>query len=81
VAKRARATIEALLTADIAACQRNGDTAADADPGRLAALVLAVLRGIEALAGQGRRGDADRCSLDSPCRTPPPLSLSFASPG
>jgi TetR/AcrR family transcriptional regulator, transcriptional repressor for nem operon len=58
VAKRARATIEALqalLGPDIAACQRNGDTdtAADADPGRLAALVLAVLRGIEALGKAG----------------------------
>ncbi|MGC5007744.1 TetR/AcrR family transcriptional regulator [Streptomyces sp. NBC_01724] len=56
VAKRAHAAIEALralLEDDIAACQRNGDLAADADPGKLAALVLAVLRGIEALGKAG----------------------------
>ncbi|WP_327657642.1 TetR/AcrR family transcriptional regulator [Streptomyces sp. NBC_00483] len=56
VAERARATIEALralLQDDIAACQRHGDIAADADPGELAALVLAVLRGIEALGKAG----------------------------
>ncbi|MEU9472341.1 TetR/AcrR family transcriptional regulator [Streptomyces avermitilis] len=56
VAKRAYAAIEALSTLledDIAACQRNGDLAADADPGKLAALVLAVLRGIEALGKAG----------------------------
>ncbi|GAA1273293.1 MULTISPECIES: TetR/AcrR family transcriptional regulator [Streptomyces] len=56
VAKRAHSTIEALralLEGDIAACQRNGDIAADADPGKLAALVLAVLRGIEALGKAG----------------------------
>ena len=56
VAKRAHATIEALralLQDDVAACQRNGDLAADADPGKLAALVLAVLRGIEALGKAG----------------------------
>jgi AcrR family transcriptional regulator len=58
VAKRARATLDALqalLESDIAACQRNGDIAADADPGKLAALVLAVLRGIEALGKAGAR--------------------------
>ncbi|MFJ9083928.1 MULTISPECIES: TetR/AcrR family transcriptional regulator [unclassified Streptomyces] len=56
VAERARAAIEALralLQGDIAACQRHGDIAADADPGELAALVLAVLRGIEALGKAG----------------------------
>ncbi|MFB7333780.1 TetR/AcrR family transcriptional regulator [Streptomyces adustus] len=56
VAKRAHTAIEALHTLledDIAACQRNGDLAADADPGALAALVLAVLRGIEALGKAG----------------------------
>ncbi|MCX4834846.1 TetR/AcrR family transcriptional regulator [Streptomyces sp. NBC_01016] len=56
VAERARATIEALralLQDDIAACQRHGDIAADADPGELAALVLTVLRGIEALGKAG----------------------------
>ncbi|MFD6994587.1 TetR/AcrR family transcriptional regulator [Streptomyces sp. NPDC059943] len=56
VAKRARAAIEALralLEDDITACQRNGDLDANADPGKLAALVLAVLRGIEALGKAG----------------------------
>ncbi|WP_327659750.1 MULTISPECIES: TetR/AcrR family transcriptional regulator [unclassified Streptomyces] len=56
VGERARTTIEALralLQDDIAACQRHGDIAADADPGELAALVLAVLRGIEALGKAG----------------------------
>ncbi|MFS7874327.1 TetR/AcrR family transcriptional regulator [Streptomyces asiaticus] len=64
VAKRARATIEALhalLEDDIAACQRNGDIAADADPGKLAALVLAVLRGIEAL---GKAGASEETLTD-----------------
>jgi AcrR family transcriptional regulator len=56
VAHRAHTAIQALhalLKDDIAACQRNGDLDANADPGRLAALVLAVLRGIEALAKAG----------------------------
>ncbi|MFF7216326.1 TetR/AcrR family transcriptional regulator [Streptomyces sp. NPDC008238] len=56
VAKRAHAAIEALhalLEDDIAACQRSGDLDANADPARLAALVLAVLRGIEALGKAG----------------------------
>lgn len=56
VAERARTAVEALQTLlkeDIAACQRNGDVAEDADPGELAALMLAVLRGIEALGKAG----------------------------
>ncbi|MEV0066540.1 TetR/AcrR family transcriptional regulator [Amycolatopsis sp. NPDC050768] len=56
VARRARETVEALqglLAGDIAACQRNGDLAADADPVKLAALLLAVLRGIEAVGKAG----------------------------
>src|SRR5690606_38420886 len=64
VAKRARVTIEALqalLADDIAACQRNGDIAADMGPGRLAALVLAVLRGIEAL---GKAGASEETLTD-----------------
>ncbi|WP_338145662.1 TetR family transcriptional regulator C-terminal domain-containing protein [Streptomyces scabichelini] len=64
VAKRARAAIEALqalLEGDIAACQRNGDIAADADPGKLAALVLAVLRAIEAL---GKAGASEETLTD-----------------
>jgi AcrR family transcriptional regulator len=38
-----------LLTSSIAAAQRAGDLRQDADPARLAGLLLAVLRGIEAL--------------------------------
>ncbi|MFJ3762138.1 TetR/AcrR family transcriptional regulator [Streptomyces sp. NPDC090080] len=68
VATRAHTAIEtlhALLKDDIAACQRNGDLDADADPGQLAALVLAVLRGIEALAKAG----ADEKTLTDIART------------
>lgn len=48
--------LEELLAADIEACQRHGDISADAGPRQLAALLLAVLRGIEALgkAGKGK---------------------------
>jgi AcrR family transcriptional regulator len=55
VAARGRQTFEALeelLTSGVAAAQRAGDIKADADPARLAGLLLAVLRGIEAL-GKG----------------------------
>lgn len=65
VAKRARAAIEALralLRDDIAACQRNGDLDANADPGKLAVLVLAVLRGIEAL---GKAGASEETLSDT----------------
>ncbi|MEU9385009.1 TetR/AcrR family transcriptional regulator [Streptomyces sp. NPDC048279] len=68
VAQRAHTAIEALhalLKDDIAACQRNGDLDAKADPGQLAALVLAVLRGIEALAKAG----ADEETLTDIART------------
>jgi TetR/AcrR family transcriptional regulator, transcriptional repressor for nem operon len=46
-----------LLTNCIADAQREGDLAADADPRRLAATVLATLRGIEALGKAGMDGD------------------------
>ncbi|MFQ3556039.1 TetR/AcrR family transcriptional regulator [Streptomyces gramineus] len=58
-------TLHTLLKDDIAACQRNGDLDADANPGQLAALVLAVLRGIEALAKAG----ADEKTLTDIART------------
>lgn len=64
VAERARTAIEALqalLEDDIAACQRQGDIGADVEPGRLAALVLAVLRGIEAL---GKAGASEETLTD-----------------
>jgi len=51
-ARRTFAAIEELLTSCVAGAQRTGDIAPDADPARLAGLLLAVLRGIEAL-GKG----------------------------
>ncbi|HEX7304805.1 TetR/AcrR family transcriptional regulator [Lentzea sp.] len=57
VAARALRTfdeIERLLVADVEACQRHGDLDPAADPRRLAGLVLAVLRGIEALGKAGK---------------------------
>jgi AcrR family transcriptional regulator len=56
VADRALAAfteLRAVLADGIAAAQREGDLAADADPDRLATLVLAVLRGMEALGKAG----------------------------
>jgi TetR/AcrR family transcriptional repressor of nem operon len=55
VAARARQTfddLEALITDCVAAAQRAGDIKPDIEPARLAGLLLAVLRGIEAL-GKG----------------------------
>jgi TetR/AcrR family transcriptional regulator, transcriptional repressor for nem operon len=59
VVRRSRETIETLrglLEADIAACQRNGDLAPEADPAKLAALLLTVGRGIEAVGKAGGDG-------------------------
>ncbi|MEU8221221.1 TetR/AcrR family transcriptional regulator [Kribbella sp. NPDC048915] len=64
VAQRARVAVDALQSAladDIAACQRHGDIAPDHDPAKLAALVLAVLRGIEAL---GKAGATEQTLTD-----------------
>ena len=49
--------LEELLAAEIEACRRNGDIGGEADSRDLAALLLAVLRGVEALgkAGQDER--------------------------
>ena len=55
VAARARQTFEALeelIASCVAAAQRAGDINPEADPARLAGLLLAVVRGIEAL-GKG----------------------------
>jgi AcrR family transcriptional regulator len=55
VAARARQTFEALeelIASCVAGAQRAGDIRPDTDPARLAGLLLAVLRGIEAL-GKG----------------------------
>jgi TetR/AcrR family transcriptional repressor of nem operon len=57
VAARARRTFDLLgeaLVADIQAAQRHGDIDPAADPHELADLVLAVLRGIEALGKAGK---------------------------
>jgi TetR/AcrR family transcriptional repressor of nem operon len=56
VSERALATfvdLHGALADSIAAAQREGDLAREADPNRLAALLLAVLRGIEALGKAG----------------------------
>ncbi|MFD4539564.1 TetR/AcrR family transcriptional regulator [Streptomyces bauhiniae] len=64
VAERARTAMTALgalLENGIAACQRNGDITDDVSPARLAALMLAVLRGIEAL---GKAGTSESALTD-----------------
>jgi hypothetical protein len=43
-----------LITSCVAAAQRAGDIIPDQDPARLGGLLLAVLRGIEALGKGGR---------------------------
>ena len=56
VAHRSAETMRALLgllQAEVLACQRHGDIDAGADPGQLAALLLAVLRGMEAVGKAG----------------------------
>jgi AcrR family transcriptional regulator len=57
--------LEEALAADIQAAQRNGDIDAAADPRELAGLVLAVLRGIEALGKAGK----DRAALQAIAET------------
>lgn len=56
VLRRSRETLECLrqtIAADIEACQRNGDIDPTADTQQLAALLLAVVRGLEALGKAG----------------------------
>lgn len=57
--------LEAVLAADIQAAQRHGDIDRTADPHQLAGLVLAVLRGIEALGKAGK----DRAALQAIAET------------
>jgi AcrR family transcriptional regulator len=57
-ARRTFAAIEELLTSCIAGAQRAGDLDPDADPARLAGLLLAVLRGVEALGKGGSSPDS-----------------------
>jgi TetR/AcrR family transcriptional repressor of nem operon len=59
-ARRTFQAIEELLTSCIAAAQRAGDISQDADPARLAGLLLAVIRGIEALGKGGSSPDSLR---------------------
>ncbi|MEU6341575.1 TetR/AcrR family transcriptional regulator [Streptomyces sp. NPDC046977] len=55
IARRTFAALEELFTTCVAAAQRAGDIDPAADPARLAGLLLAVIRGIEAL-GKGGSG-------------------------
>lgn len=60
VAERSAGAMNALLAhlqTDVAACQRNGDIDEAADPAQLAALLLAVLRGTEAVGKAGLSED------------------------
>jgi AcrR family transcriptional regulator len=57
-ARRTFAAIEESLTDCITAAQRAGDISRDADPARLARLLLAVMRGIEALGKGGSSADS-----------------------
>jgi len=59
-ARRTFAAIEELLTSCVAGAQRAGDIKQDEDPARLAGLLLAVLRGIEALGKGGTSPDSLR---------------------
>jgi AcrR family transcriptional regulator len=63
VAERGRQAlrrVEAALAAALAAAQRHGDLAADADPKALAGMLLALTRGIEAVGRSGIGGAALR---------------------
>ena len=59
-ARKTFAAIEELLASCIAGAQRAGDIKQDTDPTQLAALLLAVLRGIEALGKGGSSPDSLR---------------------
>jgi AcrR family transcriptional regulator len=64
-ARRTFAAIQELLSSCIAGAQRAGDIKQDADPTQLAALLLAVLRGIEALGKGGSSPDSLRAIADT----------------
>ncbi|MFD4560398.1 TetR/AcrR family transcriptional regulator [Streptomyces sp. NPDC058469] len=64
-ARRTFAGIEELLTSCIAGAQRAGDIKQDENPARLAGLVLAVLRGIEALGKGGSSPDSLRAIAET----------------
>lgn len=64
-ARKTFAAIEELISSCIAGAQRAGDIEQDADPTRLAGLLLAVLRGIEALGKGGSSPGALRAIADT----------------
>ena len=64
-ARRTFAAIEELLASCIAGAQRAGEIDQHADPGRLAGLLLAVLRGIEALGKGGASPDSLRAIAET----------------
>ncbi|MEU4246822.1 TetR/AcrR family transcriptional regulator [Amycolatopsis sp. NPDC026612] len=63
--RRAFRDLQDYLTACIAGAQRAGDIHAGADPAHLAGLVLAVLRGLEALGKGGVEPDSLRAIADT----------------
>jgi TetR/AcrR family transcriptional regulator, transcriptional repressor for nem operon len=64
-ARRTFAAIQELISSCIAAAQRAGDIKPDADPTRLAGLLLAVLRGIEALGKGGSSPESLRAIAET----------------
>jgi TetR/AcrR family transcriptional repressor of nem operon len=64
-ARQTFATIQELLSSCIAGAQRAGDIQQHADPTRLAGLLLAVLRGIEALGKGGSSPDSLRAIAET----------------
>jgi len=64
-ARRTFAAIEELIAACVAGAQRAGEIDQDADPGRLAGLLLAVLRGIEALGKGGSSPESLRAIAET----------------
>jgi AcrR family transcriptional regulator len=64
-ARQTFAAIEELISSCIAGAQRAGDITQDADPTRLAGLLLAVLRGIEALGKAGSNPDSLRAIAET----------------
>ncbi|WP_327233017.1 TetR/AcrR family transcriptional regulator [Streptomyces sp. NBC_01317] len=64
-ARKTFAAIEELISSCIAGAQRAGDIEQDADPTRLAGLLLAVLRGIEALGKGGSSPGALRAIAET----------------
>ncbi|SDF72518.1 TetR/AcrR family transcriptional regulator [Streptomyces griseoaurantiacus] len=85
VAARAATTMSALLAllrTEIAAAQRHGDIDPGADPERLAALLLTVVRGIEAVGKAGLAPETVRTAADTALAVlPRPARRSSSSTG